>query len=446
MLNRIKKHIFGLDLHMKEVVSGAFISLVFRILGAVAQFGFSVLVARWFGAKGFGVYALALSIVLIASAFGRWGLDVAALKFISVYKDKNEGEKIKKIFNKSAILILAISIVVSVLLFLQAPWLSTFFSNESQLMDLLTIMILSILPFSLLNLLAESLRAINKIGAFVLTQGLLVPVISVALLILFHILGSGLIGAAHSFVISTCIVFLIASFLWKRNSNFEYNASGTDNSGVSFGGLLKTASPMAWVGIASVGMSINETLILGVFHSAEEVGIYAAALRLSLLLNFIIIAFDSTLAPKFAALGHGNSLSKIPFLVRSSALLMFLLASPLLLLFIIFPGFALQVFSPEFTTGANALIILTLGQVINIGVGPVRLLLLMTGHENILKYLVLFSLLTSFVSGLLLIPFFGVVGAACSASLATITLNIMAAWTAKKRLGTKMFAFKTSAL
>ena len=122
-MQSIKKHISGLDLHMKEVVSGAFISLLLRVSGAVVQFGFSVLVARWFGAKGFGVYALALSIVLIASAFGRWGLDQAALKHISVYKDKNEGEGIKATFNKAALLISGISILVSIFLFLLAIYL-----------------------------------------------------------------------------------------------------------------------------------------------------------------------------------------------------------------------------------------------------------------------------------------------------------------------------------
>ncbi|NQU08001.1 MAG: hypothetical protein HQ583_05525, partial [Candidatus Abyssubacteria bacterium] len=45
-----------LDGHMLEVVNGASVALVLKVLGAGLAFGFNILLARMFGAEGAGIY------------------------------------------------------------------------------------------------------------------------------------------------------------------------------------------------------------------------------------------------------------------------------------------------------------------------------------------------------------------------------------------------------
>lgn len=433
MLNKL---LSALDVHMQEVVSSASISLIFRVLGAAAQFGFTVIIARLFGAEGMGAYALALSLVVIASSIGRWGLDQASLKYIAAYADRDEWQDINKIFYKAIVLVSSFSIFVSVFLYLLTPWLATALYHEDRLADLLRLLALSILPFSLLNLLAECFRAVKKIALYTLIQGLLVPALSAIFLLLFYNLNIGLEAVAYAYVLATSAIFGIAFYLWLQHSHAQHNAKAREE--VSTADLLSCATPMAWVAIISIAISFSETLLLGVFRSVEEVGIYAVALRLALLINFIIVAFNSILAPKFAVLYREKSLLDIQRLSKHSVMAMMIMTLPLFIVFFIFPEIVLKIFSSEFSQASNVLRILAVGQLINVCAGPVGILLLMTGHEKHMHTNVLVSLCGVILFGMVLIPVFGVIGAACSAVFGMTLLNFLSVWSVKKYLSIEM--------
>ena len=55
---------------------------VSRILFFIFQFLTHIFLANYLGNKGYGVYQLSISIILIFSIFGHFGLPKVALKFI----------------------------------------------------------------------------------------------------------------------------------------------------------------------------------------------------------------------------------------------------------------------------------------------------------------------------------------------------------------------------
>jgi O-antigen/teichoic acid export membrane protein len=296
------------------------------------------------------------------------------------------------------------------------------------------LMALSIVPFSLLNLLAEALRGLQRIGAFTLVQGVLVPLTSVLLLAALHYTaGAELTGAAQVYVAS-CLLAVAGSFcLWR----FYLGRESTEPqvNAINSRTLLNTANPMAWVALISVAMSFTETLWLGVFRTAGEVGLYAAALRLALLLNFVIIAFNSILAPKFACFYHAGDLESVRFIARRSIKLMLMATSPVFALYILAPGKIMQLFGAEFADASLVLTILTLGQLVNIATGPVGIMLMMTGNERVMrKNLVLTSAFTIFI-GAFMVWRFGIIGAASSATTGMLLLNVLSVWAVWRRLG-----------
>lgn len=426
-------HYSGQDYHIREMVSGASVSFGFRILGAVGQFFFSVLIARLFGADGFGVYALALAIIVVSSTVGRWGLDQSVLKHIAVFADQGEWGAVKASFSKAFLMVSILSLVMTIVIFLLAEWVSTVLFNEPGLTDLLQIMAFGIFPFAILNLIAESLRALKKVGVYTLVQGLLVPVVSALFLMGGVFVSSSVNTVAYAYMLA-CYVTLVAAFLlWRRalNQVAGREMKGTVRSIV----LLNTAAPMAWVALVGIAMSFSETILLGIFHSSSEVGVYAAALRLALLINFVIIAFNSILAPKFAALYKQNALSEITRLANSSVWMMSVLTLPIFGLFFIFPEYLLSLFSPDFAMASTALMILAFGQLINIIAGPVGIILLMSGHETLMRKNALIAALISFSLGVVFIPVYGVIGAACAATTGMIILNGLLSWSVGKKLG-----------
>ena len=116
-----------------------------------------------------------------------------------------------------------------------------------------------------------------------------------------------------------------------------------------------------------------------------------------------------------------------------------LCSAPIALTFLLFPQLFLSVFGEEYLSGARALQILALGQLVNALTGPVNESMVAMGlqkrflaiHAGVAVMLVL--------AFLLLIPMLGMEGAAIASSLAAMTLNLTMAWQVHRRSGLVTF-------
>jgi len=152
-----------------------------------------------------------------------------------------------------------------------------------------------------------------------------------------------------------------------------------------------------------------------------------------MLTSFILIAVNSISAPKFAALHAQNDGQALGRLASNSARLTALLASPVLLVFLVFPGRVLWVFGPEFVAGATVLSILAAGQFVNAATESVGYLLIMTGHERLERTLAAGFFFVNIALNLALIPPLGMVGAATSTALSLGSRNLVAYAFARQR-------------
>jgi len=421
-----------LDLHMKEVLSGAAIAFILRVIGAIAQFAFNILVARMLGADGLGIYALAFTASTFASTIGRVGLDQAMMRFIAIHADRQEWGKVKEVFLKGMSIAFITSAIAAMVMFLLAPWISVSLFHKPTLASPMQCMALSVVPFSLINLTAESLRGLKVIHYSSLVQAVLVPIISCVLLFLLVSAGLGINGAILSYVSSTVVVFIIGALLcwragshiWKASIEVPYPTSE----------LLEVSVPMAWVAVMTFVICLADTVILSMFRPASEVGIYVAAQRLAMIIGFIPVAVNSILAPKFAALFNAGELVRLEQLAKNSTRLMLLCAGPLLFLFIFTPGFVMGIYGREFVSGAVPLMLVSLGQLVNVAMGSVGLLLSMTGKQADLRNIMIVSALLNIVLCFALIPNFGILGATISNGIPVVVANIAATYRVKRHL------------
>jgi len=240
------------------------------------------------------------------------------------------------------------------------------------------------------------------------------------------------IDAAYVYLLACITVSVAALGYWYRLAAKEEGAVAPSLDMVK--NLLNTAGPMAWATIIGIGMSFSETLLLGIFRSIDEVGIYSAALRVALLVNFVLVAFNSILAPKFASLYHRNDMDEIGHLTVRSVAIMLVLTAPLFALCFLFPEYVLKLFGSEFVAASTALMILAFSQLINVMTGPIGILLMMTGHEKLMRQNSIISAGIGVIGGALLIPEFGVSGAAVSAFIGGVTLQGLCVWSVRRHL------------
>jgi len=417
---------------MKEVIRGASISFFLRMLGAIAQFGLTLVLARMFGADGMGAYGLSLTICMISSILARWGMDQATLKHMSIAVSNENWESARNIFFKSFSFIFVISLLMSVALFHLSPMISEQLFHDPDLIPLLEIMSLSIAPFSLLNLLAECLRASKRITEATLTQAGLLPTLTLLLFLIAYRQNYGLQGVVYSYILACLGVFAFGFWRWYRAVPLIWQKP--NQASRAHPNLLATASPMAWIAIVSLITGFSDTILLGMLDTVEGVGLYLAALRLSMLIAMVIIAFESILAPKYASLYANGRLNEMEYLAKRSMALMIAANSPFLIAYIFFPDYILSLFGEQFIVAVPVLQILMMGLMVNILASPQVTMLMMSGHEKRAKRIVTISAIINLGLGILLIPNLGILGAAWAKALALFATTAMALYTVRKTL------------
>jgi len=146
--------------------------------------------------------------------------------------------------------------------------------------------------------------------------------------------------------------------------------------------------------------------------------------QISSLISFILLVINAPLAPAIARLYSEQQLVQLQYAITKSARLVFLLSLPVAAFIIIFGGWILMIFGADFTEGAKALSILATGQLVNITMGSVGIILVMTGHEKTLAISFGVAAIVNLALNFLLIPRWGINGAATATATSMIIWNV----------------------
>ena len=100
-----------------------------------------------------------------------------------------------------------------------------------------------------------------------------------------------------------------------------------------------------------------------------------------------------------------------------------------------FPDFLLGLFGEEFKVGVTAFIFLSCGRLISSFSGSVGNILQMTGNQNIYARILLLGAILNVVLNLILIPAYGINGAAIASMSSLIVWNLSMVLVVKQRFG-----------
>jgi O-antigen/teichoic acid export membrane protein len=416
----------SLDQHFQEVVRGASIAFLLKAVSAVLGFAFSVVVARVLGAGGSGVYFLAFTVATIAATIGRVGMEQPVVRFIAESVAIDGWGRVRGVYALGMGTCLVVSVALSLLIALNSAWISDNVFNEPALEEPLRLMCLAITPFALFTLQAHALRGLKQIRDAMLVLSVLASLVA---LVGTSFLASryGVNGVVVSYVAGACVALGFGVWRWRRFLGARPPASRK----YDFRRVMRTSAPLFWVNVCQLLMLRYSTILLGVHESSDQVGIFTIASRTAILMNFILIAFDSIAGPKFAELHKKGDHENLRKLVTNTSRIMGLAALVPLTMIVTFPKFIMGVFGPEFVGGHLVLVILSIGQFVNVSCGSVGSLLIMTGHERSWRNVVLPSVGVNVLLSMVLIPAFGMVGAAVSLAASLIlqvTVAVVVAW------------------
>lgn len=431
IISKIRSKLSSSD--TRELLIGSGLAFIVKVFSAAGAFFLNLLVARHLGAEESGYFFLSMTMVLLLSVVGRLGADNAIVRFVATFMADKDNEQIARLYGLLIRIILPVLFLTSFILFYFSDFISNFIFDKPKLSQVLMIMGLSVIPLSLSQLNGFFLQ-----GAKYVVPAMLFNSGAMAITVLLSVLvvePNSAVDVAKLYLLSSVIVFTLSTITWRSKVKKVISFRP-----ISFSSQLTVAMKSLFVIMlmAQVTQWAGQ-LMLGLWADSKDVALFATAVRTAMLTSFILISVNAIAAPKFAAAYKSNDLVSIEKTAINSSKLMTLMALPLIIFMLVFAEWIMSLFGNEFVEAANILRLLALGQFINVITGSVGYLLQMTGHEAILKRNVITASLIVLIGGPILIPMFGIIGAAIVTSLSVATQNLMSYYQVKKLLGINTF-------
>ena len=444
MLQTLKKTIqnkLNADDRLKEVIEKGTIAFVFKILGVIMFFLFNMSVTYFVNTEAWGIFSLFYPVVNIVSIIAIFGCDTAMVRFMSEYFSTGQTAKAKGIYLQILKMVLLFAFSFSILLFFLSPLLAWYFKNNN-LQNIFYIGSFCVLPMTITALHSEALRGIKKIKEFSYVQ----QGTQFGLALLFFVCYAIFKIPVNSipviaFIISMWLIAAWSIYLFRKHSGFKYTQVGTSDYGSLK--LIEWVFPMFLSGFLQIVMSWTDILILGHYVTADKVGIYRTSLQIAGSTSMALFAINTIVAPKFSELYTKNDMQGLSMVVRNTSRLMFILSVPVMLLIFLFPRIILSIFGSDYTVdeAVYTLFILTISQLFNVGFGSVLILLNMTGKQKIVQNIVIVATIINISLCILLIPYWGIIGAAIANAINMLIWNTIAALYIKKHYNIWTIAF-----
>jgi len=417
-LNRLKGDGIGAVL-----ARGASAAFVVKVLGAGLAFASQVFLARIMGVESFGVYIYVISWITILSMLGRMGLDSSALRFVPSYTAHEEWGLLGGFFRRSRQMFLSASILLALIMASVIFLLRANFSDEL----VFTFMVgCLLLPVSVaLQAHGAFLQGFKKI---VQAQAPLLVVRPLLLIVgvfcVFMIFGQAVnpYTAMFADLLATLGAFILVYFYFitnqPENIRSTINVYRTDE-------WLKVSIPLLLVSGFGILLGQTDIVMLGMIKGATESGLYAAASKTSGLVAFGLMAVNAIAAPMISQLYSQGRMDELQRMVKLAAIAIMTFSLPASFVMVVWGEWILGLFGQSFTVSYYPLVILIVGQLVNSLAGSVGFLMTMTGHHKEAAYVFGASALLNIVLNAVLIPPYGLLGAAFATAITMSLWNIV---------------------
>ncbi len=427
ILNRIK-HISS-----NPIARSSSIVLFFKIGTVGFNYVFFLLLSRAFGASEVGYFALSFTVIQLLSILARSGLEIGMFKEISYSKNTIQG--LRSLQLKSILYISISSILLLSLTYLARPFLiANWFASET--MGSYVLFFLGALPFyTLMFFNGEIHRAKKRYALFAIFQNFgMYFLLSIFMLIQLFLEVKSFDVLAWYFIGSVALLSILS--FW---GTFKHKEIANSKENKEFKEIYLSSIPIGISTICFFLMSYFDGLVLSQFYPESDVGTYAIAFKIALLGSFILISINSALGPRITELSAKEDNETLFRELRKTTKMGFWATMPFVLITLLFPKFILGIFGSEFEVAVIPLFILVIGQIVNTFFGPTGIVLQLTGHQKVFKNIILASTIINIILNYLLIPKYGLIGAAIVNSVSILIWKIWSTIIVKRTFGKTFF-------
>jgi O-antigen/teichoic acid export membrane protein len=405
----------------RSMARGAVVNLLGSLAAIVLGFGVTLLLTHLVPARSIGLVAIATTLVGIGVIPALLGLDTGVIRFVARAAAEGDERRARGSAQAALAVTAVTSTALTVLLWWQAPAICEQFFHKPFATDIVRIVILS-LPALAIGRVATAAGQGYGVMRYSAWLGIVRRVLRLLSLLPFIAVGLDARTLAYATLLAgwlTCFVSL--QFLLRVHSSVFRPARGA----WPVLSLLNFSVPQVLTGLLFFAILWTDTLLLGRFRSAEEVGVYTIVGTLLMPATIVSTSIGQMFAPRVSVEDARGDRVALAAMLKRVTHWNTAVSLPFFAALAVVPVALLSLFGSTYEAGSAALAVLAVGQLLNTAAGPLGLVINMSGRQ----YLTMTN--NALVAGLnlvvclLLIPRFGMTGAAVSTASALTVVNVI---------------------
>jgi len=413
------------DRLIRSVVKGAGVTVIGMIMSRLFGYGIRVLLARTLAPEGYGQIGIANSFLAIIGMITLLGIPTALTRQIALYRIHKDKKAENETIRSGLWLSLPLTLLFVIIILFFSKWLAVNVFHDEGLTPVFRLFAFIIPLFSIDQLFGAILLGYQRVKAYTSIHDFFRFGLTLCFLFLFFkifqptsILAAwayfyGFLGAAFVYVLVTR-KHLTGIF---RLPNLRSETTRQ---------LLHFSWPLVMSSLLWILIPRTDILMLGYFTTVHLVGIYNSAVPMAEFISLFSRAFVPIFIPIFTGLISQDRNREIKELYK--LITRWILIASIPMIWIIFIGakqVIVFVFGSQYIEAIVPLQILACAYFVPLLVGPTSSFITTLGKTKIILYDTVFIYLLSVSLNLLLIPKYGLNGAAIATTVSFICHRVL---------------------
>jgi O-antigen/teichoic acid export membrane protein len=419
--------------HLGHAVKGTALVMAGAVTSNLLWFLSKVLIVRTTTKEEFGIYSLVLAILSMGTMLMLLGLPGGVARHIPLYLGQDRKEDAHHISRAAVTIGAATGTGAFLLLYALAGLLQEqVFYIPGLAGPLRAASVL--FPFSVLLAIFSAVLQGHGLVLQRFLEDTFRPLALLALVALSVALGLGLEGVVYAFVGSGVLTFLLVAAYGLR----KVGAGPLLPGGRYYGKLLRFSVLLMVAGVAHTVLLWTDTLMLGRYGSAADVGAYNVSTSLARLVMFPLAALAFVFMPIAGRLFASGKMQELKRAYQVLTKWVFSATLPILFVLLFFPAIAISfLFGEGFSEAIAPLRLLCLGFTVHVFLGTNIMLLTVLGLPHIVMMNSAGAALLNVVLNYIFIKLLGLglKGAALASMVSYIQANLIASFILYRRSG-----------
>ena len=418
------------------IARGGALNIGGQLCSQISFFLITLLLARTLGQADVGVYAQGFAFLVLLGLLSLSGFRAGLTRFVAVHLAKRDWGAVRGTVRLGLGLSALGSVVLGAVLFALSSTLANSVFGDHNVAVALRFVAAALPAAVFIDAALSATQGFKTMKPYATIGLIFEPGLRLALTAGALAAGWGLHGALVALLASNYVGAALAALALRRLMRIP---RATPRYDVRELFVFSTVSWMA--SLASAGLIWADTILLGVYKTSSDVGVYQVATRMVLLAAFVMAPVNAAFAPRIADLYQRHRMKSLHDTYVAATSWILRLSLPAFVLCVVMPKELLSLFGHRFNVEAavTVVVVLSVGKLVDSATGPCGLMLNMSGRPGYSLFDNVLVLFANIALNIWLIPQHGIVGSAYAWAISLALVNILRVLQVKKVLD--MFPF-----